>query len=162
MAKYRKKPVVINAVKWTGSNVKEMIAFVSDKIKDVSEIGADKSITIHTLEGDMKADVGDYVIKGIKGEFYPCKSDIFEATYESVGDAYDRVEIPSRPKTLSPSEALFGFIGWLTSGKEKIILSADSEPHRVLELLDKWLKANKLAEPRNGWSDILVQPKMED
>lgn len=58
MAKYRKKPIVIEAYQ------------------------TDKEVVIHTLEGDMKADIGDYIITGVKGEQYPCKPDIFEATYE--------------------------------------------------------------------------------
>lgn len=60
MAKYRKKPVIIEAYQ------------------------TDKEIDIETLEGTMHADVGDYIITGVKGERYPCKPDIFEATYEKV------------------------------------------------------------------------------
>ena len=60
MAKYRKKPIVIEAEQ------------------------TDKEIIIHTLEGDMKASVGDYIIRGVNGEKYPCKPDIFNKTYEKV------------------------------------------------------------------------------
>ena len=62
MAKYRKKPVIIEAYK------------------------TDKEVFIETLEGTMKADVGDYIITGVKGEQYPCKPDIVEETYEKVED----------------------------------------------------------------------------
>lgn len=81
---YFKKPVRIEAVQWTGDNVKEVKEFV----KPIAEYLEDEAvILIHTLEGDMKANVGDYIIKGIKGEFYPCKPDIFKETYIIASDA---------------------------------------------------------------------------
>lgn len=90
--KYRKKPVTIEAVKWTGFNPSDIKEFVGDSCKieysDAAyEAGAGPMyafITIHTLEGDMKVSIGDYVIKGVQGEFYPCKPDIFEQTYEEI------------------------------------------------------------------------------
>lgn len=78
MAKYRKKPVVIEAIQWNGENTMEILKWVGDKAY------LHDSIYIKTLEGDHKATIGDYIIKGIKGEFYPCKPDIFKATYEKV------------------------------------------------------------------------------
>ena len=81
--KYKTKPVVIEAVKWTGSNVDEVREFMSDK-KWMLNIGG---LFIKTLEGDMRADEGDYIIKGLRGEFYPCKPDVFEKKYEEVEDA---------------------------------------------------------------------------
>jgi len=79
MTKFRKKPVVIEALKWEGNNLSEIQAFYK-----VSNILAGDQIIINTLEGIMKANVGDWIIKGVTGEFYPCKPDIFEATYEAV------------------------------------------------------------------------------
>ncbi len=89
MAKYRKKPVVVEAVKWTGENFEELANLISSL-----EVGrpkrravydeSDMTLKIKTLEGVMKAQPGDFIIKGIKGEIYPCKPDIFEATYEAV------------------------------------------------------------------------------
>ena len=79
MAKYRKKPVVVEAVQWTGNNWGELTDFMHDAYGVEGQ-----KITIVTLEGTMTADVGDWIIKGVKGEFYPCKPDIFEATYEEV------------------------------------------------------------------------------
>lgn len=76
--KYRKKPVVIEAVQWNGKNNSEILSFA----KGASYIIDD--LIINTLEGRMKASVGDYIIKGVNGEFYPCKPDIFEKTYEKV------------------------------------------------------------------------------
>lgn len=76
--KYRKKPVVIEAVKWTGNNQQELAAFMG-------VVGTcDGKVEISTLEGVLTASKGDWIIKGIKGEFYPCKPDIFEMTYEKV------------------------------------------------------------------------------
>ena len=77
--KYRKKPVVIEAIQWTGKNLPEIDNFIG-KIVDNKET----TLVIHTLEGDMEASIGDYIIKGINGEFYPCKPDIFDKTYEEV------------------------------------------------------------------------------
>ena len=80
---YVKKPVIIKACKWTGDNVKEIKKFV----EPIAEYLEDEQvILIHTLEGDMKANIGDYIIKGVKGEFYPCKPEIFEETYSKVND----------------------------------------------------------------------------
>lgn len=93
MPKYRKKPVVVEAVRWTGSNLEEIRNFVgSDLIEECVELFDIKrtlkemlvGIAIDTLEGTMRVDYGDYIIKGVKGEFYPCKPDIFLATYEEV------------------------------------------------------------------------------
>lgn len=79
MTKYRKKPVVIEAVQFINSA--DIHEFCKDKVRE--PVGHDY-LEIDTLEGIMKASIGDYIIKGVKGEFYPCKPDIFEATYEKV------------------------------------------------------------------------------
>lgn len=86
--RYRKKPVVIEAIQFDGSSISgDKISSWSDKKvwKNTSGFGEYLgSLSINTLEGVMTASEGDYIIKGIKGEFYPCKPDIFEATYEKV------------------------------------------------------------------------------
>lgn len=103
MKKYIKKPVVINAIKWDGSrkSTKEVLEFMGQKVDTRLQISCDRfdeyvaiakkeGLTIHTLEdGDDKrakhvASVGDYIIKGVQGEFYPCKPDIFHLTYDEV------------------------------------------------------------------------------
>ena len=90
MAKYRKKPVVIEAVQWTGDNFEEIKKMLKDADENraiTSHPNEDKevkSLLIVTLEGEMIADKGDYIIKGVQGEFYPCKPEIFEQTYEKV------------------------------------------------------------------------------
>lgn len=76
--KYRKKPVVIEAIQYTGENPTEIKEFVGENCR----INKDGFIFIHTLEGDMSVCNGDFVIKGVNGEFYPCKPDIFDKTYE--------------------------------------------------------------------------------
>lgn len=81
--KFRKKPVVIEAAQWNGANSSEILVFMKDLKDTVIDTGT-KKVYITTLEGTMSADVGDYIIKGVQGEFYPCKPDIFEQTYERV------------------------------------------------------------------------------
>ena len=76
---YRKKPVVIQAVVWDGKNIKEVADFMKWRNFDHDNING---LIIRTLEGQHKASVGDYIIKGVAGEFYPCKPDIFQQTYE--------------------------------------------------------------------------------
>lgn len=87
--KYRKKPVIIEAIQWDGNNAKEIMNFCTCDYSTISSESGflkDAELIIHTLEGDMKASVGDYIIKGVQGEFYPCKPNIFEETYELVED----------------------------------------------------------------------------
>ncbi len=81
--KYKKKPVIIEAMLWTGTNQEEAYAFMKDAF--VSFNSANRSIAIKTLEGTMYGIMpGDYIIKGVMGEFYPIKPDIFEGSYEEV------------------------------------------------------------------------------
>lgn len=92
--KYRKKPVVIEAIQWNGINLTEIKEFVGNDLDciildDAWKVGhgiPHVIMHIHTLEGDMKASRNDYIIKGVNGEFYPCKPDIFEKTYEISSD----------------------------------------------------------------------------
>lgn len=85
---YRKKPVVIAAMELMGDREGfEAVAAWSGAFPvywedDLTERKTPRHLIIHTLEGDHRADIGDFVIKGIKGEFYPCKPDIFWKTYE--------------------------------------------------------------------------------
>lgn len=82
MAKYRKKPVVIDVWQLTKENIEAGIPdwIDTDQVSIFGEANA--FAEIHTLEGTMRASYGDYIIKGVQGEFYACKPDIFEATYE--------------------------------------------------------------------------------
>ena len=92
----RKKPVVITAVLWDGSNIEEVLSLVPTKEDGTFDLPNDGpyknaglghtvplgTLDIPTLEGTMTAQPGDWIIKGVQGELYPCKPDIFEATYE--------------------------------------------------------------------------------
>ncbi len=83
MGIYRKKPVEIEAIQWVSDNIEQVYEMLGDNLI----IGGDENDLKHfinTLEGKMELSWGDYVIKGVKGEFYPCKPDIFELTYEMV------------------------------------------------------------------------------
>jgi len=93
--KYVKKPVQIEAIQLTKDNIIEVFSFLdetnyketksAEELEDFSQMMLKQGyIEIETLEGMMIANFGDYIIKGIKGEFYPCKPNIFQATYEEV------------------------------------------------------------------------------
>lgn len=94
MPMFRKKPVVIEAVQYTGENLKEVFEFTGKHPKwdqwfstfdeYQAHVAADEGIfKIFTLEGTHDATPGDWIIRGVKGEHYPCKPDIFAATYEA-------------------------------------------------------------------------------
>jgi hypothetical protein len=87
MPKFRKKPVVVEAIRYLGqencAEVHKFLGYTHYANGCLPTIMA-PSIGIATLEGEMRANPGDWIIKGVKGEFYPCKPDIFEATYEEV------------------------------------------------------------------------------
>jgi hypothetical protein len=81
--KFRKKPVVIEAMQWTGENTTELLHWM---FPDIEPEATANNLTIKTIEGEMRATPMDWIIRGIKGEFYPCKPDIFDQTYEPVGE----------------------------------------------------------------------------
>jgi hypothetical protein len=85
MPKFRKKPVVIEAVQVTATAEAKIFEFVGGSVEafDTNSKGL-ASLSIKTLEGTMTAGLGDWIIKGVKGEFYPCKDDIFRMTYDEV------------------------------------------------------------------------------
>jgi hypothetical protein len=93
--KYLKKPVVIEAIQWTGKNLIDVITFTdkrpelnamaaSDGWESYSNLVKNEGLKIYTLEGVMDASIGDYIIRGVQGELYPCKPDIFKMTYEEL------------------------------------------------------------------------------
>ena len=93
MGFYRKRPVVIQARQWTGDNFLEMVKFMGCETESYYNPNSNcrfyvdnetQELFIKTLEGNHKAIKGDYIIRGVKGEFYPCKEDIFLETYETV------------------------------------------------------------------------------
>lgn len=80
MARYKTKPCEIEAIQWTGKNIIEILDWGQGKIlwNDVDDLFID------TLEGRMKANINDYIIKGLRGEYYPCKPDVFNKKYEAI------------------------------------------------------------------------------
>jgi hypothetical protein len=85
--KFRKKPVVIEAIEFTDEveRVIELQEFMGSEIVIDYKEPENPKLKISTLEGVMEASVGDWIIQGVNGEFYPCKPDIFDKTYEIVG-----------------------------------------------------------------------------
>ena len=77
--KFRKKPIEVEAIKYSGYNELEVVEFTAGQARTLGN-----DMVIRTLEGDMIARPGDYIICGVAGEFYPCRPDIFEATYDQV------------------------------------------------------------------------------
>lgn len=99
--RYRKRPVVVEAVEFSGSNRREVLRFIYPSMSEDGLRGAEEMalpVVIGTLEGDMTVSPGDYVIKGVQGEFYPCKPGIFAATYEP---ACGPGESPAWPEDLA-------------------------------------------------------------
>ena len=104
--KARKKPVVVETLQWTGNNHREMFDFLTDYQKQSESITPNGDtfyidhnkvkggLIIRTLEGEHIAEIGDYIIRGVHGEFYPCKPDIFEKTYEIIEANYPWANMP--------------------------------------------------------------------
>jgi hypothetical protein len=90
MAKYKYKPLEIEAIQWNGSNFDDIKNFANNKVRYDSHFDHNKyyedknTLIIKTLEGDTWAFKGDFIIKGVKGEYYPCKPEIFEKTFEKI------------------------------------------------------------------------------
>ena len=123
--KCRKKPVVIDAIKWDGDNVKEVMDFMT--WRNASHDNR-TGLLIHTLEGTLHASIGDMIIKGVQGEFYACKPDIFAATYEDAiaspsppllpqqgGEQTDRM--PECPKPFHTEASTFGWPDLFTAAQ---------------------------------------------
>jgi hypothetical protein len=93
--RYKKKPVVIEAMQFNGSldNAELINKWSSHKVK-IDPIGDEIKLSVPTLEGNMTASTGDYIIRGVKGEYYPCKPDIFDVTYDKAeeGDFKTRLK----------------------------------------------------------------------
>ncbi len=90
--RYRSRPVEIEAMQYTDETREAVVAWSGAQSTSIDDDGAEyelANLRIHTLEGVMQASPGDYIIRGLKGEFYPCKPDIFEAKYEHVAGPTD-------------------------------------------------------------------------
>ena len=142
---YRKKPVTVEAVQWTGENRAEMCEFIDS---EVFEIIPRVGLVIHTLEGDHHASPGDYIIKGVNGEFYPCKPDIFAKTYES--------------STLTPPNEWVSVEDDMPPEHEPVLCIVDGKPKPNITLEDayqigSWNKADGwIIDEYLDWEDADV------
>ena len=139
--KYRKKPVVVEAIQWTGKNLQELKNFVGDSLEyDVMdaawEVGKGPvivNVRIQTLEGIHHASVGDFIIKGIRGEFYPCKPDIFAKTYESASLTQPNEWVSVEERLPESEKPVLTFVGYPESMVGFITVSTyycfDKTPH---------------------------------
>ena len=149
MSKYMKKPIVIEAIQWTKENDVELEHWLSKEksveleIDDhlyVAGVGTPyiNKIQIKTLEGTMEASYGDYIIKGINGEIYPCKPDIFEKTYEQPKQylKWEDLEFNHTPKMIDVkmSGNKYGLVvGYNVCGDNLAILRNDKQQYYFLE-----------------------------
>lgn len=118
---YRKKPVHVQAIKFTGANSNDVARFVGEEDDGIPYSETCDYFEIETLEGDMKASKGDYIIRGVAGEFYPCKPDIFKATYEEVDQDGNRVNSTQYPESANtPVMTVAAILEWLEGEKEDI------------------------------------------
>ena len=127
---YRKKPVTVEAVQWTGENHAEMCEFIDP---EVFEIIPREGLVIHTLEGDHHASPGDYIIKGVNGEFYPCKPDIFAKTYESAALTPPNEWVSVEERLPTDEHPVLVFVGYADTMTGFITTSSyfcfDENPH---------------------------------
>jgi hypothetical protein len=132
--KYVKKPIEIEAIQWNGANYVEISNFC-----DKCYI-AHRELTIQTLEGTLKAEIGDFIIKGIKGEFYPCKEEIFNLTYDLVEEHKNPLFQKSLHNTTANEATKNGQDGsWGDGDTFKLISKASSE-------IECWMKSTKAME----------------
>ena len=128
--KYRKKPVVIEAVQWTGENHAEMCEFIDP---EVLEIKPKEGVVIRTLEGEHHASPGDYIIKGVNGEFYPCKPGIFVKTYESAALTPPNGWVSVEERLPTDERPVLVFVGYADTMTGFITTSSyfcfDANPH---------------------------------
>lgn len=100
MKKYIKKPIPVSALQWTGDNYEEIKTFCTDVNGVEKCFKSDKTLWIETREGQLKAVVGDYVMRGIEGEFYPCSESIFNKSYDEFNEAefheFSHKQMPTR------------------------------------------------------------------
>ncbi len=157
MAKYRKKPVVVEAIRWNvpdengkvllAQECKDHPAVRLTSYLEVSEmlgtVGCSKELpywdwsvmgVIDTLEGKHIVSPGDYIIKGIKGEFYPCKPDIFEATYEKVND--------ENPETMTKETSLNVIVESLIEGAKSFLMKCPSCGKRTISSQQAYIHDN--------------------
>lgn len=158
--KFRKKPVVIEAVQWTTWNEYEIADFIPADKFSISDSGA--KLFIDTLEGQMTAECLDWIIKGVKGEFYPCKPDIFAATYESAesASAPDRAEELARDRNWLKIEAQKIFYAYQCSRDA----GADAVASLLRREMGRWIPVSERLPDTNeaGVSSVFFWVTSED
>lgn len=132
--KYVKKAIEIEAIQWTGKNYVEISQFCDKSYFDIG-------LKIRTLEGTHEATIGDFIIKGIKGEFYPCKEDIFNLTYDLVEDNKNPLFQKSLHNTTAngATKNVKDIQFWGDGDTFKLISKASSEA-------EGWMKSTKAME----------------
>lgn len=141
MSRYTKKPVTIDAAQWTGDSF-ELCRWASEFPGTIRWSFDGDTLIIPTLEGDMRASIGDWIIRGVKGEFYPCKPDIFAATYE-----------PAAPPPASAREqGVREDEGWTLIGEpfRTPPAPAAERTQGAVEIVDDDMLDNALAAVTNG------------
>ena len=150
--KYTKKPVTIEAIQWTKETMDEALTWIPSEIIGIRILGMEENpyeslkwTTEHyikTLEGNMKISEGDYIIKGVKGEFYPCKPDIFYATYDgpvkvlwdhTTGE-YDKEWL--LPRAFKKESGEYIPNGYNVHVKEKEVEKISEDEARIREILN--------------------------
>lgn len=144
---FRKKPVVIEAIQFDGTNKEEIHNFVGDAIgQDVNS----KDLFITTLEGIMIASVGDYIIKGVQGEFYPCKPDIFEQTYnevqENASDLITEVNVTELLKIAKQSEHQYNAVVKQNKELQSELREVQNENFLLKDAFETYKKENERLE----------------
>lgn len=122
--KYRKKPVVIEAVQWDGKLQTIEKLLEGSTCKSVEQDLCDPALVIETMEGKMRAEVGDWIIRGVKGELYPCKPDIFVATYESADIDLNSADFSDALMWLKEGERVQR-AGWNGAGQYVILIPGE-------------------------------------
>jgi hypothetical protein len=158
--KYTKKPVTIEAIQWTKGTMDEVLTWMPSNRVVIRVLGMEENpyeslkwtyeYFIQTLEGEMKISEGDYIIKGVKGEFYPCKPDIFEATYDKVYVTEEQDPILElKEMDQDPT------IKFMTKGPEEVIRITKGKFYfKGEEVEDKY----QVYERFNDWMTMIEEP----
>lgn len=138
MNKYRKKPIIIEAVQYNGENIEEIKAFMVGGSRKIAI--KENSVIISTLEGDMTASKGDFIIRGVSGEYYPCKPDIFEKTYEMVKNKKTNFDT-IKQMSIEKMTEFITLMNKATYEKSCFNSVSAEEQERVKENIKQWLES---------------------
>lgn len=162
ISKYRKKPVVVEAVQWIADEM--LMKDVLEKFGGLRSMGASsigkgpgKTLIIKTLEGTMTAEDGDWIIRGVKGEFYPCKPDIFEATYEPADISADVDSIGELDTAHRQMHARNERLEKELAEKEVALMMYRQFEHRYAEFQKEWEKYQEYERLYRSYIDKFTQ-----